>query len=127
MSSDFLLICEVGFGNYTVDRFALESEAHAAAGKCWCCWVLYRSSAAGTQLEELAAGGVGFAHAAVRKYAENNVKAKARDTDARAGAAAAAEARMARAAASQPKPKSKPAPSSANDGRPDVSNPATWD
>ena len=127
MSDAFLVICEVGFGTYTVDRYSNESEARAAAQKLWCCWVLYRSDPSGTQLAELTCGGVGFAHPAIRKYAETNIKSKARDADARSGAAAAAEARAAKLAAQQPKPKSRPAAAAANDGRPDVSSAAAWD
>ena len=120
-------MCEVGFGNYTVDRFDAEATARAEAAKKWCCWVLFRSNANGTQLTELQAGGVGFAAPAIRKWTEANVKSKARDADARANAAAAAEARAAKLAAAAPKAKSRPTPATTSDGRPDVSTAAAWD
>jgi hypothetical protein len=124
MSADFLLICEVGMGNYTVNRFNLESEARVAAAKLWCCWVLYRNE--NSNLTEIEAGGVGFAAPAIRRYAEREIRSKARDATARASAAAAAEARAAKLTAQQPKKKAAATPAT-NDGRPDVSNPATWD
>ena len=128
MDASFLVVCEVGFGTYTVDRYPVEREARAAAAKLWCCWVLFRSSGGGTELSELAAGGLGFAHPAIRKHAETNLKARARDADARAQAAVAAEARAAKLAAAQPKARSGPSQQARpSDGRPDVSNPATWD
>ena len=126
MADSFVLICEVGLNNFTVERFGGESEARAKAAKYWCCWVLFRSNATGTELPELATGGVGFSHPNIRTYAQQNIKSKARDADARAAAAAAAEARAAKMAASAPKPKPKPA-GSLGDGRPDVSNAAAWD
>ena len=126
--STFLVVCEVGFGTYTVDRFPAEREARAAAAKLWCCWVLFRSSGGGTELAELAVGGVGFAHPAIRKHAETNLRARARDQDARAQAAVAAEARAAKLAAAQSKPRGGAAQQArASDGRPDVSNPTAWD
>lgn len=122
MAQPFCLVCEVGIGNNTIDRFADEAAARAVAKKKWCCWVLYR--AAGAELTELSAGGVGFSHGAIRSYAETNIRSSARDVDARAAAAAAAEARFAKAPA-QPKP-SRPAPAG-NDGKVDVSNPTAWE
>ena len=128
----FLVICEVGLFNFTTSRYTLESEARDAAKTFWCCWVLYKQTANGTDLTELDSGGVGFSHPNIRVHAEKNVKTKAvsqaRDADARASAAAAAEARMAKLAHQQPKPKARPAGGGAAvDGRPDVSNPAVWD
>ena len=125
MATVFAVVCEVGLGNFTIDRYNLESEARSASSKLWCCWVLYSISSNGTTLEELAHGGVGFSHPHIRKHAEQHITAKARDADARAAAAAAAEARAAKVVAAQPKAKAKPA--AAGDGRPDVSNPSAWD
>lgn len=123
----FLVVCEVGLGNFTLDRYTREGEARAAAAKLWCCWVLYKSSANATVLQELKAGGVGFSHPNIRAHSERNIKSKARDADARVNAAAAAEARAAKLAQQAPKQKpTRPAATNA-DGRPDVSNPAVWD
>ena len=126
MADSVLVVCEVGLNNFTVDRYSSDAEARGAAKKLWCCWVIFRSSSNGTALTELGFGGVGFSHGNIRKDAEANIKSKARDADARANAAAAAEARMAKMAAAQPaKPKARPVAS--DDGRPDLTNAATWD
>ena len=50
----FLIICEVGLFNFTTSRYTLESEARDAAKTFWCCWVLYKQTANGTDLTELA-------------------------------------------------------------------------
>ena len=77
-------------------------------------------------VEETARGGVGFAHKAIREYAESMFRNQAKNEDARASAAAAAEARFAQSAAQKPKkPTVVAAPIST--GKPDISNPAVWD
>ena len=123
----FIVCCEVGLGNFTTDRYGSEREARTAAGKLWCCWVLYSSNSNGTELTELGSGGVGFSHPNIRKYADSKLKSKARDADARVQAAAAAEARAAKMAASQPKPKPTGPVYTSNGGKPDISNPVAWD
>ena len=125
-----VLVCEVGLGNFTVERFDRMTDGQAKAAKLWCCWVLFEQS--GTALSELAHGGVGFSHGNIRTYAAKAIQSKARDADARANAAAAAEARFAQSAAKQPKA-AKPASSGPTynvnnaNGKPDITNPAAWD
>ena len=123
---DFVLVTEEGTRNFKFAYFGDESSARRKAALLWCCWVLFKKE--GAALTELTSGGVGFACASIRKHATVTIKENARNEDARAHAAAAAEARMAAAAASKPKPKPEPAaPLGGRDGKPDVSNPVTWE
>eukprot|EP00325_Prymnesiales_sp_UTEX-LB-985_P004127 CAMPEP_0174705674 /NCGR_PEP_ID=MMETSP1094-20130205/8819_1 /TAXON_ID=156173 /ORGANISM="Chrysochromulina brevifilum, Strain UTEX LB 985" /LENGTH=127 /DNA_ID=CAMNT_0015903871 /DNA_START=82 /DNA_END=462 /DNA_ORIENTATION=+ len=120
----FLLFCEVGPGNFTCERFASEGDARTKAKAYWCCWCCFREVEGGV-LTELASGGIGFAHNSIRKHATEAAKRSARDQDARARAAAAAETRFGANKAMKPKEKPRPAAVN-NDGRPDLSQPATW-
>ena len=124
--ASFALVSEVGIGNMIVEKYTGEPQARKLAASKWVCWVLYKLDGSGGILAELAAGGVGFAHAGIRQYSEKAFQSQARNVDARAGAAAAAEARA--AAAKQPKPKTVvAAPLGSRDGKPDVSNPLAWE
>ena len=67
---DFIVVCEVGLGNFTVERYPSDADARAAASQFWCCWCLFHSTNSGTELKELASGGVGFSAGNIRKYAE---------------------------------------------------------
>lgn len=128
MDSSFIVCCEMGVGNFTVDRYSTETEARKAAKEYWVNWVIFRSSNNGVSLDEVSSGGVGFSCPNIRKYAASHIKAKARDVDARAGAAAAAEARMAKMNAQQPKPKpAASAEQSSGNGRVDLSDARSWD
>ena len=117
--ASFALVSEVGIGNMIVEKYTGEPQARKLAASKWVCWVLYKLDGSGGILAELAAGGVGFAHAGIRQYSEKAFQSQARNVDARAGAAAAAE---------QPKPKTVvAAPLGGRDGKPDVSNPLAWE
>ena len=120
-----VVVCQVGFGNYTQDRFVSAQEAKAYADKLWCCWVIFRVD--GSSIEEIASGGVGFAAPAIRTYAFAALKQQARDVDARAAAAAAAAARAEAVAAKQTKPSARPAAAGSHDGKPDLANPVSWE
>jgi len=62
----------VGVGDTVLTRHADLQSARAAASKLWCCWVLYRCDSA---WHELAAGGVGLAWPAIRRYAAEQQQA----------------------------------------------------
>ena len=77
-SDGFVVVAEIGWaafgeGSYVVSRYLREREAMAAAQQLWFCWIVYKES--GTAYHELARGGVGFAHAAIRKYVETKMHA----------------------------------------------------
>lgn len=55
-----------GSERMSVQRFGREKESRLAAAKLWSCWVLYRE--VGSHYEELAAGGLGFTHGAIRTF-----------------------------------------------------------
>ena len=126
--ASFALVSEVGFNNMVTEKFTGEPQARKVASSKWVCWVLYQLDASGGIASELAAGGVGFAHAGIRQYSEKAFQSQARNADARAGAAAAAEARAAAAAAKQPKSKIVvAAPVGGRNGKPDLADARSWD
>ena len=67
----YILVTE-SFGSWGVERFARAKDAHAAAEKLWCCWVLFQEH--GTSYFELRNGGsyfdpsFGASHARIRGY-----------------------------------------------------------
>ena len=126
MDGDFIIATQEGTGIYRFYHFGDESSALRKAAMLWCCFVLFKRYN-GSEFQELTHGGVGFVHGSIRTNAITKFKAEARNVDARANAAAAAEARMAAAAASKPKPKPQQAALGGRDGKPDVSNPVTWE
>ena len=66
---EFLVISKTAFGSHKTDFYkeADENAARTCANAKRQCWVLYRKQ--GTELLELSSGGIGFAHAGIRKYA----------------------------------------------------------
>ena len=72
----FALICEMGMGRMTIDGFMTLSGATKAAEKLLCCWVIYKLQPAPLYVEEVAHGGIGFAHGAIRNYAKEMFKAQ---------------------------------------------------
>jgi hypothetical protein len=72
----FALICEMGMGKMTIDGFMSMSGATKAAEKLLCCWVIYKLQPAPLYVEEVAHGGIGFAHGAIRSYAKEMFKAQ---------------------------------------------------
>ena len=77
-SDGFALVSEKGWvamgeGRYCVARFRTQHDALAASAQLWHCWVLYREDE--TEYEEVARGGIGFAHAYVGKYVREKMQA----------------------------------------------------
>ena len=72
----FALICEMGMGKMTIDGFMSMSGATKAAEKLLCCWVIYKLQPSPLYVEEVAHGGIGFAHGAIRSYAKEMFKAQ---------------------------------------------------
>ena len=64
-----LLVAEKGPGTYFEERFSDERAARAGAKKWWASWVLFQLSLDGKAPPcELATGGMGFAHGAIRRF-----------------------------------------------------------
>ena len=70
----FALVYEIGFGNFSVVRFADENEAKASAATFWCCWCLFRQRTSG-ELDEIATGGVGLemTRSGIRRFANETL------------------------------------------------------
>ena len=155
MTDPYVLVCEVGVGNFTVARFATEADARRKAASKWCCWCLFMQDSSPERrgmlsvrltgpdmwhcssfmpscealpcAQELSYGGIGFAHPSIRKYATASIQSTVRDADARAAAAAAAEARFAQAAASRPKEKPRIVTVGGNEGKVNLADARAWD
>ena len=113
--SHYMLICEVGTNKFEESTHATEKAARAAAKRLWCSWVLYRATSPSTgdvtagerELQEVAAGGMGFAHESIRKHAGASSRLVLRSagaTSADAAAIAASSSSSSSWSASPPAP-----------------------
>ena len=64
-AAPYALVCELGVGFHSIERFSDEAAARKKAAGYWCCWCLFH------QLNEVATGGVGLSvtRAGIRQYA----------------------------------------------------------
>lgn len=67
----FLLLSHRGW-SYGADKFGSEPEARSAAAALWSSWVLFHEQRGA--LTEVAHGGYGFGHGALRKYAKKGTQ-----------------------------------------------------
>lgn len=70
----FVVVAELGPGNFRVERFATESAARKRAGTYWVCWVCFQQRSTG-ELDEMTSGGIGFSvvFGSIRKYANETL------------------------------------------------------
>ena len=55
----YVVVCEMGAGNFSIDRYETEEAARAAAKRYWVCWLVFQQRPTG-ELQELCSGGVGL-------------------------------------------------------------------
>lgn len=67
----FELVVQRGWSKYVVERYATDADARLVASQLWQCWILYHEQRGSRT--ELAYGGYGFAHSAMRRFMQSNM------------------------------------------------------
>jgi hypothetical protein len=66
----FELVVQRGWSKYEVLRYATDSDARQVAATLWGCWIIYHEQRGSRT--EIAYGGFGWAHGAMRRFMHSN-------------------------------------------------------